>query len=92
MAAQPERGRLLVLADSAFPTGAFAHSWGLEWAIRGGWVTGAADLYPWIRDALRFGVAPMEGRAVAQGALLAAGCRHRGSERTRRALPPASPG
>ena len=69
-----EQIRLLVLADSAFPTGAFAHSWGLEWAIRGGWVTGAADLYPWIRDALRFGVAPMEGRAVAQGALLAAGC------------------
>ncbi len=63
-----------MLADSAFPTGAFAHSWGLECAIRGSQVTGAADLYPWIRDALRFGVAPMEGRAVAQGAQLAADC------------------
>ena len=67
-------GRLLVLADSAFPTGAFAHSWGLEWAIRGGHVAGAGDLYPWIRDALRFGVAPLEGRAVARSARLAAGC------------------
>ena len=69
-----EQSRLLVLADSAFPTGAFAHSWGLEWAIRAGWVTGAADLYPWIVDALRFGVAPLEGRVVARSARLASGC------------------
>ena len=61
-----EHGRLLVLADSALPTGAFAHSWGLEWAVRRGWVTGAHDLRDWIDDALRFGVAPLEGRAVAR--------------------------
>ena len=65
-------GRLLVLADSAFPTGAFAHSWGLEWAVRRGWVTGADDLYPWVRDALHFGVAPLEGRAVVRTVLLTA--------------------
>lgn len=63
-------GRLLVLADSAFPTGAFAHSWGLEWAVRRGWVTGAEDLYPWVRGALHFGVAPLEGRAVARACRL----------------------
>ena len=76
MGAEPalsaEHGRLLVLADSAFPTGAFAHSWGLEWAVRHGWVTGAEDLYPWVRDALHFGVAPLEGRAVVRMVLLAA--------------------
>jgi urease accessory protein len=63
-----EHGRLLVLADSALPTGAFAHSWGLEWAVRRGWVTGAGDLYDWTRDALHFGVAPLEGRAVVYSA------------------------
>ena len=66
-----EHGRLLVLADSAFPTGSFAHSWGLEWAVRRGWVNGPDDLYTWVRDALRFGVAPLEGRAVARTVLLA---------------------
>ena len=75
-AAQPATGeralaRLLLLADSAFPTGAFAHSWGLEWAVRSGWVTDAASLAAWIRDALRFGVAPLEGRAVARARQLA---------------------
>ena len=66
-----ELSRLLLLADSAFPTGAFAHSWGLEWAIRSGWVTGAESLSGWIRDALRYGVAPLEGRAVARAAQVA---------------------
>ena len=75
-AAEPATGgqalaRLLLLADSAFPTGAFAHSWGLEWAVRSGWVTDAASLAAWIREALQFGVAPLEGRAVARARQLA---------------------
>lgn len=62
--------RLLVLADSAFPTGAFAHSWGLEWAIRNGSVADSAGLAAWIGDAVRYGVAPLEGRAVARARLV----------------------
>ena len=66
-----ELNRLLVLADSAFPTGAFAHSWGLEWAIRNGSVADSASLATWIGDAVRYGVAPLEGRAIARARLLA---------------------
>jgi urease accessory protein len=41
--------RLLQLADSAFPTGGFVHSGGLEAAARLGLVR---DLEPWLRDSL----------------------------------------
>jgi urease accessory protein len=42
---------LLHLCDSLFPTGAFAHSDGLEWATDRALVTSAADLGAWM-DAL----------------------------------------
>ena len=64
------RARLLVLADSALPTGAFAHSWGLEWAVRAGWVTDAATLERWTREVVRLGVAPLDGQAVVRAARL----------------------
>jgi urease accessory protein len=44
--------RLLQLADSAFPTGGFAHSGGLEAAWQLGEVAGREDLERWIGDSL----------------------------------------
>ena len=40
------------LADSAFPTGSFAHSWGLEAAWQTGDVRDARDLRRFVRDGL----------------------------------------
>ncbi|AXQ93098.1 urease accessory protein UreF [Cereibacter azotoformans] len=39
----------------AFPTGAFAYSHGLEWAIAEGEVQDAAGVEQWVADILRFG-------------------------------------
>lgn len=39
----------------AFPTGGFAYSHGLEWAIEAQDITDAATLSGWLRDVLRFG-------------------------------------
>ncbi len=44
--------RFLQLADSAFPTGGFAHSYGLEAAAQAGEVRGCADLLRFTRGAL----------------------------------------
>src|SRR5262245_42597989 len=40
------------LADSAFPSGGFAHSWGLEAAWQMGEVTGVDALRGFLRDAI----------------------------------------
>ncbi|MGQ0485208.1 MAG: urease accessory protein UreF [Hyphomicrobiales bacterium] len=48
-----EARQLLLLLNwmsPAFPTGNFAYSHGLEWAIEHGWVRDAADLKSWIED------------------------------------------
>jgi len=44
--------RLLHLASPSLPTGAFAYSQGLEWAIAAGWVHDAAGLEAWLADLL----------------------------------------
>ena len=50
------------LADSAFPTGAFAHSWGLEAAWQHGEIGDAAGVRRFVEAALQqtaFGVVPL---------------------------------
>jgi urease accessory protein len=47
--------RLMAWLSPAFPTGAFAYSHGLEWAVGAGDVADGADLESWIGDLLRHG-------------------------------------
>ncbi len=47
--------RLLVWLSPGFPTGAFAHSHGLEWAVASGDVRDEASLLAWLRDVLQHG-------------------------------------
>lgn len=44
---------LLHLSDSALPTGAFSHSFGLETYLQRGLVTGPADYVPWLHAYVR---------------------------------------
>jgi len=66
---------LLQLTDSAFPTGRYIHSYGLEAFAQEqeGLVTDAAALLDMLRDAIRFGVARSDGVALA--------CAHRAVSR-----------
>lgn len=47
--------KLLTWLSPAFPTGGFAYSHGLEWAVEAGDVTSEATLLPWLEDVLEQG-------------------------------------
>ena len=47
--------KLLTWLSPAFPTGAFAYSHGLEWAVESGDVTSEAALLAWIEDVIAHG-------------------------------------
>ncbi len=55
---------LLQFADSAFPSGAFSHSFGLETALAEGRVRDEATLEAWLRAYLRDGFATLDGAAL----------------------------
>jgi urease accessory protein len=56
--------RLLQLCDSAFPSGAFSQSFGLETAIVEGRVTDGATFAGWLAAYLRGSVATLDARAL----------------------------
>jgi urease accessory protein len=56
---------LLQIMGGTFPTGAFAHSLGFETLISDGDLTAFSDIYETVVDWLRFGLAPVDGAAVA---------------------------
>lgn len=67
MPVEKEHGRLLYLvqvANSAFPTGAFNHSYGLETLIDRGDISNAETLDRFCSDWLLYGVASVDGAAV----------------------------
>jgi urease accessory protein len=53
----PRLLRLLAWLSPAFPTGGFAWSHGIEWAVEAGDVSDAASLHAWLGDLLRHGSA-----------------------------------
>ena len=55
---------VLQLADSALPTGAFAHSLGLETYVDDGTVHDEPSFLAWVRHCLHHQVVPAEGWAV----------------------------
>ena len=55
---------LFQLVDSAFPTGAFSHSFGLETAFQEKKINGPAELYGWVKSYISGSLAPTEGVVV----------------------------
>ena len=68
--ASPQLLALLQLCDSMFPTGAFAHSYGLETYVQKGLVSDAAGLQALLRAQLRQGL-PTADLLICKEAVLA---------------------
>lgn len=56
--------RLLQIVDSSFPNGSFSHSFGLETALSEARIRSAADLFDWLVDYARGGIAGTDGPGV----------------------------
>lgn len=56
----PELLRLMHLVSPSLPTGAFAYSQGLEWAVEAGWITDAVSLEAWLADLIQTNLARVD--------------------------------
>lgn len=65
-AAPPGLLSLVQWLSPAFPTGGFAYSHGLEWAISAGEVRDGASVERWLGDVLRFGAGRTDAILLAQ--------------------------
>ena len=65
--------RFLQLCDSAFPSGAFSQSFGLETAVLERGVADAASVRTWIASYLEHGLATLDARWIRPAAALVAG-------------------
>ena len=66
MTSTPALLSLMQWLSPAFPTGAYAYSHGLEWAISAGDVTDAAGCQAWLGDVLQFGTGWQDAVILAQ--------------------------
>lgn len=56
--------RIVQLVDSAFPTGAFSHSFGLETCLQERRITSIREYISWLEQYIAGGIAPLEGAGV----------------------------
>lgn len=63
---------LMHISDSGFPSGGFAHSWGLEYAIEKRWIYDYTTLTEWTEEAAAHSLIPLDGRGVVKAWKLAA--------------------
>jgi len=56
--------QLLHISDSSFPSGAYGHSSGLEFAIEQGWVKDGKSLLAWSTNYLQFSLATLDAVAI----------------------------
>ena len=52
--------RMLQLASPSLPTGGFAYSQGLEWAVEAGWVNNELDCESWLSGLMRWVMAQLD--------------------------------
>ncbi len=51
------------IADSSYPIGSFAYSWGLEYAIQKRWINNYQSLLDWANESIEYSYLPLDARS-----------------------------